>query len=57
MAIRPGEEFGAEPERKGVDLHATPATDEEMPELVEEDDDAEHEDERHEIAGERPQIR
>ena len=50
VPVREADDLGPEPEREGVDLHAAPAADEEMAELVEEHHDGQHEEERHECS-------
>ena len=49
MLVDPADDFLAETDGESLDLDATPACHEEVPELVHEDDDAEHDDERDEI--------
>ena len=50
IAIVEADNFRAEPYRKQRDAHAAPAGDQKMAQLVEEDDDAQHEQERDDVA-------
>src|SRR5690606_34385266 len=56
LAVRVGGDLGTEADREGVDLHAAPAADQEVPEFVEENHDRENEDEGRQIAEQAPDI-
>ena len=47
----------AQAERKGVDFHAAPSSDQKMPQLMEENHEAQHKNERHDVAGGGPDMR
>ena len=57
MAIVETDEFGTEADREDLDPDAAPARGEKVAEFVEEDDDGQHEQKRHDVAdGRRAEI-
>ncbi len=56
LAIDESRDFRSEAERERIDLHAAKPSNEEVPQLMKEDDDAEDEQERHNRSKDRREL-